>query len=679
MTFKEFLKEYNLKLDSRQQKAAEQTEGAVLVLAVPGSGKTTVLVTRLGYMIKCKGINPENILTVTYTKAATGDMGERFYSFFAGSIPMPVFRTINSLCVSVIKLYEHLKGTTAFDLVTDDKITGLIIREVYKKYMKDFPTEGDIKDIRTAISYVKNMMLKEDDFTDDDIGVKGFKKIYKYYNDKLREKRLMDYDDQMVYAHTILVKYPRILKFFSDKFKYICVDEAQDTSKIQHRIIKLLTAENGNVFMVGDEDQSIYGFRAAYPEALVNFEKEYKNAKVLLMEKNYRSSQEIVKVADGVIQKNKDRHPKNMQAVSKNKGKVNFIKTAGSAAQYMELLKTAKNHKGETAVLFRNNESAIPLINLLEKEKIPFSYRQTDGAFFSNRVVTDILNIIKFAQNPSDTELFMQIYYKINGILKLSRAAAEGACDEASATGRTIPRVLCANPLYRRGKDTAIFANVIKNVNTRKPGQFIAEVYNTLGYGEYMENMHYPAQKINILISVATQEKTMRDFLLRMIALEDIVRNRQYNGTDFILSTVHSSKGLEYETVYLMDIQDGILPSVNMFDDPKLYEEERRLFYVAMTRAKKELNIFDLNQSGRASFTLEAAGVLKGKGETVTKNIPKVYDRINHRQFGAGTVIAADGDFITVSFDGGRTRKFSFKVLREKGLLLMNKSAKNGQ
>ena len=305
MTFKEFLKEYNLKLDSRQQKAAEQTEGAVLVLAVPGSGKTTVLVTRLGYMIKCKGINPENILTVTYTKAATGDMGERFYSFFAGSIPMPVFRTINSLCVSVIKLYERLKGTTAFDLVTDDKITGLIIREGYKKYMKDFPTEGDIKDIRTAISYVKNMMLKEDDYTDDDIGVKGFKKIYKYYNDKLREKRLMDYDDQMVYAHTILVKYPRILKFFSDKFKYICVDEAQDTSKIQHRIIKLLTAENGNIFMVGDEDQSIYGFRAAYPEALVNFEKEYKNAKVLLMEKNYRSSQEIVKVADGVIQKNK--------------------------------------------------------------------------------------------------------------------------------------------------------------------------------------------------------------------------------------------------------------------------------------------------------------------------------------------------------------------------------------
>lgn len=270
------------------------------------------------------------------------------------------------------------------------------------------------------------MMLKEDDFTDDDIGVKGFKKIYKYYNDKLREKRLMDYDDQMVYAHTILVKYPRILKFFSDKFKYICVDEAQDTSKIQHRIIKLLTAENGNIFMVGDEDQSIYGFRAAYPEALVNFEKEYKNAKVLLMEKNYRSSQEIVKVADGVIQKNKDRHPKNMQAVSKNKGKVNFIKTAGSAAQYIELLKTAKNHKGETAVLFRNNESAIPLVNLLEKEKIPFSYRQTDGAFFSNRVVTDILNIIKFAQNPSDTELFMQIYYKINSILKIVQSSGGG-------------------------------------------------------------------------------------------------------------------------------------------------------------------------------------------------------------------------------------------------------------
>ena len=263
-------------LNPQQMEAVKTVKGPVLLLAVPGSGKTTVLVLRLGYMIKRCGIAPENILTVTYTVAATRDMARRFAGFFGDELASRMeFRTINGICAKIIGYYSRVLGRRAFELVTDEKRLGGILAQIYQEVEQDWPTEADLRNVRTLITYIKNQMLSEREIRElgsgkgrvlreaDGVNIGA---IYERYNRWLREQHLMDFDDQMVYALTILRKVPQVLAHFQDLYRYICVDEAQDTSKIQHEIIALLAARDGNLFMVGDEDQSIYGFRAAYPE-----------------------------------------------------------------------------------------------------------------------------------------------------------------------------------------------------------------------------------------------------------------------------------------------------------------------------------------------------------------------------------------------------------------------------
>lgn len=389
MEWKEFETTFSVKLNQQQKEAVQSTKGPVLLLAVPGSGKTTVLVTRLGYMIYCKNIPPERILTVTYTVAATKDMSERFAVRFGEDMAKRLeFRTINGICARIIQYYGRRIGKTPFELVKDEKATtGMLIR-ICQDHGMGYPTESDLKNVRTLITYIKNMMLNEEELQkleeESDIRIVG---IYREYCRQMREQKLMDYDDQMLYAYNILRKDLGVLAYFQNRYPYICVDEAQDTSKIQHAIIALLAAGTGNLFMVGDEDQSIYGFRAAYPEALLSFEKKHSGAKVLLMEENFRSNAKIVEAADKFIQKNTLRHEKHMRAAREAGADIREISLKSRKAQYVYLMKAAQKcttgmagmsgseeHRGradasvtETAVLYRDNECAIPLIDLLER------------------------------------------------------------------------------------------------------------------------------------------------------------------------------------------------------------------------------------------------------------------------------------------------------------------------
>lgn len=296
LTWSEFYNQFSIQLNEQQQSAVQSVTGPVLLLAVPGSGKTTVLVTRLGYMIFCRGIAPEKILTVTYTVAATKDMSERFASRFGQDLADCLeFRTINGICARVIQYYGRKTARTAFSLLTDEKRISTILSAIYQKTEQVYPTDGDLKNVRTLITYIKNRMLNEKEIEAlDETAEIRISAIYKEYCKHLRENQLMDYDDQMVYAYNMLRKIPWLLEYFQDQYSYICVDEAQDTSKIQHAIIALLASRTENLFMVGDEDQSIYGFRAAYPEALLEFEQHHPGAKVLLMEENFRSDANIV-------------------------------------------------------------------------------------------------------------------------------------------------------------------------------------------------------------------------------------------------------------------------------------------------------------------------------------------------------------------------------------------------
>ena len=400
-------------LNAQQSEAVKTVEGPVLLLAVPGSGKTTVLVLRLGYMILNCGIKPENILTVTYTVAATRDMAQRFAGYFGAELAERLeFRTINGICAKIIAHYSRMIGKKPFELVTDEKSTAGILTQIYQQVEQTWPTEADLRNVRTLITYIKNQMLTEKEIralgkqkgsplraADCDINIAA---IYERYNHWLRDQHLMDYDDQMVYALTILRKVPQVLEYFQEQYRYICVDEAQDTSRIQHTIIALLASKHDNLFMVGDEDQSIYGFRAAYPEALINFEREHRGAKVLLMEQNYRSGSGIVRAADRFIQRNTLRHAKHMICAdgAAEGPEVREIVLRNRKTQYSYLLKVADGCEEETAVLYRNNESAIPVVDLLERNNVPYRIRNAEIGFFTHRTVTDISNIIKLAYDP---------------------------------------------------------------------------------------------------------------------------------------------------------------------------------------------------------------------------------------------------------------------------------------
>lgn len=741
MEWKEFETTFSVKLNQQQKEAVQSTKGPVLLLAVPGSGKTTVLVTRLGYMIYCKNIPPERILTVTYTVAATKDMSERFAVRFGEDMAKRLeFRTINGICAMIIQYYGRRIGKTPFELVKDEKATtGMLIR-ICQDHGMGYPTESDLKNVRTLITYIKNMMLNEEELQkleeESDIQIVG---IYREYCRQMREQKLMDYDDQMLYAYNILRKDLGVLAYFQNRYPYICVDEAQDTSKIQHAIIALLAAGTGNLFMVGDEDQSIYGFRAAYPEALLSFEKKHPGAKVLLMEENFRSNAKIVEAADKFIQKNTLRHEKHMRAAREAGADIREISLKSRKAQYVYLMKAAQEcttgmagmsgseeHRGradasvtETAVLYRDNECAIPLIDLLERKNIPYCMRNADLSFFTHRTVLDVQNIIRFAMDPKDTELFMQIYYRLKLFFNKKDALRYAQISQEKDM-EVLDAALKYGNLEKYQEDNIrnLKRQMVRILNM--PGdEAVNQILTYMGYQDYLKKMGMNANKLETVKLIGSRVESPEKLLERLEELRTIIQEKVSDkDCPFILSTMHASKGLEYDTVYLLDVMDGILPEKVLAnprtaskEELETYEEERRLFYVGVTRAKNQLNVFTTNKPSKFCSELlgkrnlrenqqkEHAGIKKwgdyspagtygikgngmyhgyGTGHGFQKQPGKSYQEladalgegmiVKHKKFGEGVVVDMEGEHIRIQF-GDNVKNMDLKVLARLGML----------
>lgn len=701
MNYSDFKTKYAISLDPQQEAAVQAVDGPVLLLAVPGSGKTTTLVIRLGYMVLCRDIPPERILTMTYTVAATEDMRCRFTALFGQSLAQKLeFRTINGVSARIIRHYERSMGRKAFELIKDERELITLVGEIYRDITHEFATESTIKSIRTCLTYIKNMQLSDveiDALQADNIKIGP---IYREYCRVLRQRQKMDYDDQMVYAFQILRQYPEILKFFQTKYLYLCVDEAQDTSKIQHQIICLLAKSSENLFMVGDEDQSIYGFRAAYPEALLEFDRVHPNAKVLLLEQNYRSTSQIVEAANRFIQRNQCRRPKHMAAVRGNGSNIRVIDVKNRLAQYSYLEKVARSCQEETAVLYRNNDSALPLIDRMSRAGIAYRCRQFDGSFFTHRVVRDIIDIIQFAYTPGDGELFLRIYYKLGA--GITKAAAEEAAWKGSDA--ILDSLVQFSDLSQWSKSRCkALQTHLTNLCGEQADRAVYRIVHFMGYGDYLKERGADESKIPILEAIGALEPNPLHLLSRLEELERIV---QEGGADyecnFILSTIHSSKGLEYEKVYLMDVADDILPAcppvtpaAGTTDELRAYEEERRLFYVGMTRAKQELSVFRFQlPSLHATFTEE---LFPKKPTPVAVHTPKNAqwkfsggtksaainrqgiklaaseflpgELVKHTQFGDGVITGKQGDIVSIQFGDGKVKRFSLAVMLGQKLL----------
>lgn len=700
MTCEEFCDKFHIRLNGQQLTAVRSVNGAILLLAVPGSGKTTVLVTRLGYMIYCAGIDPESILTLTYTVSAAHDMENRFCSYFGDEFRGRVeFRTINGICAKIIHHFGRLKGEVPFSLVTDNEVITKMLSDIFRKTENSYATESDLKGIRGLITYIKNRMLTDDEIRqlDEEVEFK-ISEIYKEYRRELRVQSLMDYDDQMVYAYNILKRSPETLQFFQNKFAYICVDEAQDTSKIQHEIIRLLAGSRDNLFMVGDEDQSIYGFRAAYPDALLSFEKDHPAAKVLLMEKNFRSDGKIVEAADRFIQKNELRYKKHMVAAKAADTEVQKIVLKDRYAQYSYLVKASEECQVQTAVLYRNNESALPLIDLMERRGIPYCVRNMELTFFTHRIVQDIRNMICFAMNPKDTDLFLQIYYKVS--IYINKQDAIRICEISRRENRDVleTAVRYEQLSEHTRKNCKLIKTHFKCLLSDQADGAINRIVYYMGYGDYLDRAGVNNSKLFILKAIAQNENSPQRILERLDELQGILRGKQdgptnvlsvdkrtgssQNSVPVILSTIHSGKGLEYDHVYLLDVVDGVFPETVPKDlktmnktEQGIYEEERRLFYVGVTRAKSMLSVFKLNQ--KSTFCQELMYKEKAitekrafSSEEFKKFIDTIGDGliVKHKKLGEGVVVEVKGDKVLIQFDDGE-RLFGLKALYEYDLL----------
>ena len=661
LTLDEFIKEFHIMLNDQQLAAVQAIEEPTLLLAVPGSGKTTVLVTRIGYMVYCKGIAPEEILVVTYNVAAKSDMQRRCKKMFGEDLSMRVeFRTINGICAKAIAMYSRMVGKQAFELLSDEGEKARILAGIYQRIEHGFPSENDLSDLATRITYIKNRMLSKEEIArlnaecDYDLA-----KIYEAYRREMRARSLMDFDDQLVYAYTMFRSAPALLDAFWDRYSYIMVDEAQDTSKIQHAIIELLAGREHHLFMVGDEDQSIYGFRAAYPEALLSFEDRYPGARVLLMETNYRSDAGIVAAADAFIRQNSLRHEKHLRPWHQEAGTIRTIDIARRKGQYGYLLKVARNlmekdaeDQKTTAVLYRDNESALPLIDLLEKQEIPYRIKNAEISFFSHRIVNDIRNIILFAADTTNTELFLQIYYKLQFFIK--KADAEAIC--AQAKREEISVFDAALSYYGEGDWTAGKVKAMRthmaNMMREPADKALFRILNPMGYLDYVERSGLKNTKTEILQMLAQGERSPLALVERLDALAEILRNKEDDKeAKLVLSTIHSSKGLEYDTVYLLDVADGIFPetvltSYRSADKEEIaaYEEERRLFYVGVTRAKENLILF--HAKTKSTFLEQFLPDLRGS-EAEAEHIAK---RPNPKK----TSLQADGQKALARFASSR-------------------------
>ena len=595
MDYHTFCQKFNIcGLNEQQEAAVRRVNGATLLLAVPGSGKTTVIVARTGYLMYVAGVKPENILTITYTRAAAKEMKERFIKKFAPE-RIPAFSTINSFCLSVINTCAKEKYIHVPKLVPNNES---IVRAIAAKMLPEYPSDSQVRSLAQKVCKVKNKLMTFQEIEAIEENSLDFSAFYQAYKLYMSEHDLMDFDDQLLMANDLLDEYPDILQRAHEKFRYVSVDEAQDTSYVQHLIVQKLVGRNGNIFMVGDEDQSIYGFRGAYPAALLDFQSNYNEPCILRMETNYRGDRNIVSAANQFIKLNTRRLDKNMRAQSQKDGAIVVTCIDRMEQQAELLLERIRNQKPDEslAILYRNNDSAIPLINLLQMNGIQVQTRDATGTFMTNYVIRDLLDFMLLALNPADTTAFGHLYYKMGLYMKgvtakrIIEAVEEGECRN----------VFSAAMKFAGGKGYAwkieCLPRDFSDLAKKKPAEAIDYILFMLDYWSNWltkkidagASEQFISLRISILKMVAEKYSTIPDFLA---ALKNITEYKGCEDSNVTVTTIHSSKGLEFDKVILIDMVSGIIPGDSDDRDAEDDEEDARAFYVGATRARHELEI----------------------------------------------------------------------------------------
>lgn len=610
--------EIGVSLNEVQKKAVLQTNGPMLLLASPGSGKTTTIIMRIGYLIQELGVDPSRIKAVTFSRASASDMKERFKRFFPDLTPID-FSTIHSFAFEVVR--EHFRKTrTAYqiiegdvdleegqDAVDSDNLPlhkKIILRKLFKSIVGDNITEDQMDELTTYISYIKNKMIPTEGWSKIRVDVPEAERIfheYETYKKTGHSKLLVDFDDMLVIGNEVLERDKELLRKYQERYDYLLTDESQDTSMIQHAIIEKLVRVHRNLCVVADDDQSIYSWRGAEPSYLLNFKEVYPNAVTLFMERNYRSTKDIVNVANQFIKRNKNRYNKNMFTKNPAHKPIRLRSFADYIYQAKYLVQEIQKvgNLAEVAVLYRNNSSSIALMNEFDRAGIPFYMKDADNRFFSHWVVEDVLNFMRMTFTDKRADILEKIHLKFNGyISKQQMAAVKEINNNESVFDNLLNHVPLQNYQY---KQLVTSKETFQQMKGMPPLHAIRVIRERLGYEKAIEKMcerlgfrkEYLIGILNTLEEIAGSLESMEEFAARLKYLESVLKNaRSRKGQNVVtFSTFHSSKGLEFERVYMIDLVEGIIPATSEITNVVHMEEATRLFYVGMTRAKKHLEM----------------------------------------------------------------------------------------
>lgn len=599
-------------LNDKQKEAVINIEGPCLIIAGAGSGKTKVLTHKIAYLINEKNIRPWNILAITFTNKAANEMKTRIESLIGDISKDMWIGTFHSVCVRILRRFIDKIGFDSSFVIFDTTDQKSLI----KKCIKELNLDDRIytqKGILAEISNAKNEMITPEIYksrTNGEYRKEKIAEVYSLYQKNLKQNNAVDFDDIINYCIQILLENPDCLEYYSEKFKYILVDEYQDTNKAQFTLITLLAAKNGNITVVGDNDQGIYSFRGADISNILNFEKDFPGTKIIKLEQNYRSTKNILDIANAVIKNNQKKYEKKLWT-DKAEGNLpklyisdNEYDEATFIAEEIEHLKREEYYKhSDFAVLYRMNAESRVIEDILRREDIP--YQIIGGQkFYERKEIKDIISYLRLIQNPSDNLSFQRIINEPKrGMGKISLEKIETLSIQNNISMYEVIKRAEEFELNKILINLKSFIEAIEELIIRKENlsisELIKETLNKTGYTkslelEETEQAENRIENLEEFLTVAIEfeeeyaDNSLSSFL-ESITLSSDIDDMEDNKSLVTLMTLHSAKGLEFEVVFLVGMEEGLFPGYRSIGEPKELEEERRLFYVGITRAKEYL------------------------------------------------------------------------------------------
>ena len=675
-------------LNKEQKDAVLQTDGPLLILAGAGSGKTRVLTTKVAYLIEEVGISPYNILAITFTNKAAKEMADRLYKSVGDTSKKVTVSTFHSFGVKILRENFSLLGYKSNFLImdSDDSLT------IIKKIMREMDLDAKIYSpnaVKYKISGCKNEMMTPSEYSR--YAASEFDKlvvsIYEKYDDRLKSNNAVDFDDLLILPIKLFKENKEVLENYQDRYQYILIDEYQDTNEAQYILTKMISAKYKNICCVGDNDQSIYSFRGANYRNILNFEEDYKNATIIKLEQNYRSTSRILEAANSVIKNNKERKDKNLWSTKGEGEKISYYRADNERDESSYCVKEIKKlvDKGidyeNMAVLYRTNAQARSIEAAMVNHNIPYKVIGGVG-FYQKKEIKDLLAYLRLIYNTSDNiSLTRIINVPKRGI---GARSIEKLSDRATMEGKSIYEIIDSGKELEFKK---IIDSLISESNNLTLTELVDRILSVTGIKKEYEDEHTMDADIRLenLEEFKTVTKTfendyglvsLEDFLLE-ISIQTDVTEYKNDPNRVSLMTVHSVKGLEFDYVFIVGLEEGIFPHVNSLLNNSELEEERRLCYVAITRAKEKLHI--INARIRTLFGKESSNLasrfineinsdlLEGSiNETkeftndVKVNIEEKYyeeevdysigDYVYHEVFGQGKVVEVTNTLMSIAF-----------------------------